>query len=136
MAGTIREREAGTKSAGKLFGDYPWKSIPTGLAGETEHWWSCARPRRASPGSGGIFPPRYRRTRMTRTKNAATSKLDQLETMILRKKGASIAEMMKATGWQSHSVRGALAGALKKRGLTITSDKADGVRRYRCEKAS
>lgn len=73
---------------------------------------------------------------MTRTKNAATSKLDQLETMILRKNGASIAEMMKATGWQSHSVRGALAGAMKKRGLTITSDKADGVRRYRCEKAA
>lgn len=49
---------------------------------------------------------------MTRTKNAATSKLDQLETMMLRANGASIAEMMKATSWQSPSVRGALAGAL------------------------
>jgi hypothetical protein len=38
---------------------------------------------------------------------------------------------MKATGWQQHSVRGALAGALKKRGHTINSDKVDGVRRYR-----
>lgn len=73
---------------------------------------------------------------MTKTTNAKTSKLDQLETMIRRKNGASIAEMMRATGWQSHSVRGALAGALKKRGLTITSDKVDGVRRYRCEKAA
>lgn len=64
------------------------------------------------------------------------TKLDQLEKMLLRKNGASIAEMMKATGWQSHSVRGALAGALKKRGLAITSEKIDGVRRYRAEKPS
>jgi hypothetical protein len=39
--------------------------------------------------------------------------------------------MVEATGWQQHSVRGALAGALKKRGLAITSEKVDGVRRYR-----
>ena len=68
---------------------------------------------------------------MTKTKS---TKLDQLEKLILRKNGASIAEMMKATGWQSHSVRGALAGALKKRGVTIISEKTDGVRLYRTEK--
>ena len=45
----------------------------------------------------------------------------------------SIAEMVEATGWQQHSVRGAMAGALKKRGLTITSEKVDGTRRYRAE---
>ncbi|MBX7459732.1 DUF3489 domain-containing protein [Qipengyuania huizhouensis] len=64
------------------------------------------------------------------------TKLDQLEKMLLRKSGASIAEMMKATGWQSHSVRGAMAGAIKKRGLTIASEKTDGVRRYRAGKAA
>ena len=42
--------------------------------------------------------------------------------------------MMTATGWQQHSLRGAMAGALKKRGLTITSDKGDGVRRYRASR--
>lgn len=63
----------------------------------------------------------------------AMTKLDHLEKMIRRKNGASIAEMMKATGWQSHSVRGALAGALKKRGLAIASEKIDGVRRYRAD---
>ena len=42
-------------------------------------------------------------------------------------------EIMKATGWQSHTVRGAFAGALKKRlGLTVTSEKAEGgEREYR-----
>jgi hypothetical protein len=49
------------------------------------------------------------------------SKLDTLEKLLTRKNGATIAEMVKATGWQQHSVRGALAGAIKKRGHTITA---------------
>lgn len=59
------------------------------------------------------------------------SRLDQLQSLITRERGASIAEMVEATGWQQHSVRGAMAGSLKKRGLSITSEKIDGVRRYR-----
>jgi len=39
--------------------------------------------------------------------------------------------MCAATGWQSHSVRGALAGALRKKGFDVTSDVSDGTRRYR-----
>lgn len=58
------------------------------------------------------------------------TRLDQMQALITREQGASIAELMEATGWQQHSVRGALAGALKKRGLAITSEKVDGVRRY------
>lgn len=67
--------------------------------------------------------------------NAAkpASKLDTLEKLLGRKNGATIAEMTKATGWQQHSVRGALAGAMKKRGHTITSDKVEGTRRYKIE---
>jgi hypothetical protein len=64
------------------------------------------------------------------------SKLDRVESMLRNPGGASIAEIMTATGWQQHSVRGAMAGALKKRGLTIVSDKLDGVRRYRLEAAA
>lgn len=60
----------------------------------------------------------------------APTKLDLVEAMLRRAEGASIAEIMAATGWQQHSVRGAMAGALKKRGLAITSDKLGGVRRY------
>jgi hypothetical protein len=60
-------------------------------------------------------------------------KLDRVEALLRREAGASIAEMVEATGWQQHTVRGAMAGALKKRGLAIVSDKADGVRRYRIE---
>lgn len=59
------------------------------------------------------------------------SKLDTLEKLLKRKNGATTTEMVKATGWQQHSVRGALAGAMKKRGHTITSDKDNGTRRYK-----
>ena len=41
--------------------------------------------------------------------------------------GATVDEIAAATGWQKHTVRGAMAGALKKRlGLTITSEKVEG----------
>lgn len=41
--------------------------------------------------------------------------------------GATIEEIMVATGWQSHTVRGAMAGALKKKlGLAVTSEKVEG----------
>jgi hypothetical protein len=47
--------------------------------------------------------------------------------MLRSPNGASIEEIMSATGWQSHTVRGAIAGALKKKlGLTVTSEKIDG----------
>lgn len=59
------------------------------------------------------------------------TKLDQLIVLLQAPQGATIIEMMAATGWQQHSVRGALAGALKKRGHAIASQKHDGIRTYR-----
>lgn len=47
--------------------------------------------------------------------------------MLRAPEGATIEEIMAATGWQSHTVRGAMSGALKKKlGLTITSQKVEG----------
>jgi len=44
--------------------------------------------------------------------------------LLRRPEGATIAEIVEATGWQAHTVRGAIAGALKKKlGLTIASEK-------------
>jgi hypothetical protein len=42
-----------------------------------------------------------------------------------------MAELVATTGWQGHSVRGVLAGALKKKGHVVRSEKIDGERRYR-----
>jgi hypothetical protein len=61
----------------------------------------------------------------------ATSKLAILEAMLRRAKGMSIADACTALGWQAHSVRGAMAGSLKKKGIAITSNKVDGLRVYR-----
>lgn len=64
------------------------------------------------------------------------SKLDQIVTLLCRPDGATIVDLTATTGWQQHSVRGALAGALKKRGHAILSEKIDGVRRYRIASAA
>jgi hypothetical protein len=52
--------------------------------------------------------------------------------LLLRPEGATIAQMCGATGWQQHSVRGFLAGTVRKLpDLTLTSDKIDDTRVYR-----
>jgi hypothetical protein len=64
--------------------------------------------------------------------SGGSSKQDTCIALLRRENGASISEMMTATGWQAHSVRGFMSGALKKRlGLNIISEKDErGVRRY------
>jgi len=52
--------------------------------------------------------------------------------MLKRDEGATIDQIVEATGWQRHTVRGAISGALKKKlGLTVTSEKVEGTRIYR-----
>ena len=59
------------------------------------------------------------------------SKTAKVLELLKRSGGASLKELMKATGWQAHSVRGFLSGALgKKMGLTVSSAKAGEDRRY------
>jgi hypothetical protein len=65
----------------------------------------------------------------------ADSKQAQLIAMLKRAKGASIDEIVGAFDWQPHTVRGAIAGALKKKlGLDVTSEKTEARGRvYRIE---
>ena len=57
------------------------------------------------------------------------SKQAQLIAMLKRPAGATIAEVVEALQWQSHTVRGAIAGALKKKlGLKVESEKVDAER--------
>ncbi len=57
--------------------------------------------------------------------------------MLRRPKGATIEQMTAKTGWQAHSVRGAISGALKKKlGLAVTSETVEGRGRvYRIAEA-
>lgn len=66
--------------------------------------------------------------------HANGSKLDMIVSALRPAKGASLTTLMSLTGWQQHSVRGAIAGALKKgRGLSITSIKVGDERVYKLE---
>lgn len=64
-----------------------------------------------------------------------TSKQDLVLSMLNQKGGTTIADIMASTDWQTHTVRGFLAGTVKKKlCLALTSSKAAGeLRRYRIE---
>ena len=61
---------------------------------------------------------------------AKATKRNQLAALLLRDEGATLDQMIAATGWLPHTTRAALTG-LKKLGYAIDSDKIDGVRTYR-----
>ncbi len=72
-------------------------------------------------------------------KEAATPREDSKKQIVLdllkRKNGATLDEIMKATDWQKHSVRGFIAGAVKKMGHTVESTRSDkGERTYKITK--
>ena len=80
-------------------------------------------------GQGAVAAPKNARPRKVpetnRTRGAR--KQDTLIEMLKRPDGATIGEITEALGWQPHTVRGAMAGALKKKlGLTIVSEKVEG----------
>ena len=88
--------------------------------------------------------PKSVATAATRAKAVAPRKRQRPQTkkqialsLLQRSKGASIAEMQRAMGWQAHSVRGFLAATVKKMpGVILVSEKAEnGPRRYRVEAA-
>jgi hypothetical protein len=61
-----------------------------------------------------------------------SSKQSRVIAMLRSSSGSTIAAMMKVTGWQQHSVRGFLAGVVRKRlKLKLASKKVDGNRVYR-----
>ena len=63
---------------------------------------------------------------------ATPTKLFTIIAMLRRPDGATVADLVDATGWKPNSVRGAISGAIKKRRLMkVMSEVANGVRTYR-----
>ncbi len=80
------------------------------------------RSRRAEPKLSGSKP----KGRMSPAAAQPGTKQALLIDLLKRKKGATSEEIVEATGWQVHSVRGAISGALKKKlGLAVTSEKVE-----------
>jgi hypothetical protein len=72
------------------------------------------------------------RSASKQAKSRPDTKQSRAIAMLRSSSGATIAALMEATGWQQHSVRGFLAGVVRKRlGLKLVSSKVDGSRRYR-----
>ncbi len=71
----------------------------------------ASKPGRSATNAGSVPPAR------------AGTKQATLIDLMRRPGGATIADLVKATGWQPHSVRGAISGALKKKlGLPVLSE--------------
>ncbi|WP_313452697.1 DUF3489 domain-containing protein [Brevundimonas sp.] len=63
---------------------------------------------------------------------ARVSKISQVVALLRRPEGATAAQIMEATGWQAHSVRGAIAGQIRKKlSLTVATEKVEGLTVYR-----
>ena len=90
-----------------------------------DHGRSPAGPKRSTK-SKSKSKPKPKAT-VSRSATRSGTKQALLVDLLRRKGGAAIAEVVKATGWQPHSVRGAISGTLKKKlGLVVISGKVEG----------
>jgi hypothetical protein len=80
----------------------------------------------------GAKPATAKRVIKRPERNGAESKQDRVIALLRRREGATLAALVKATSWQPHSVRGFLAGTVRKKlKLPLISEKPDGTRIYR-----
>ena len=90
---------------------------------------AAAQPKKAAPAKTAKEP---KAAKPTAEGIRAGSKTATILDLLRRAKGATLAEIMEASSWQAHSVRGFISGTLgKKMGLSVKSEKReDGTRVY------
>lgn len=98
-----------------------------------------AQPKKNRPRKGGAPPsvlePGAKAQAAPPKRSAARpeSKTGKVIALLRRENGATLEELVALTGWQPHTARAALTGL--KKGYSVASEKTDGVRRYRVDKA-
>ena len=88
---------------------------------------------KASPKPNTLpIQPKSAATPLNIRKNNPSTKQEHVIAMLRTSAGATVAAMMQATGWQQHSVRGFLAGVVRKKlKLGLKSEKTGKTRVYR-----
>jgi hypothetical protein len=111
-----------------------WKAVQR-LAPAAAPQVPAVAPKEAKSKKDAVKPKgRTKGQKTSGTARDGSKKAEVLE-MMRRKGGATLAEIMKATGWQAHTVRGFVAGTLKKMGVAVESFRTDGKERtYRVAK--
>ena len=94
---------------------------------------SNERPGRARRSSAKkAAAPSAKPTKALPSRRNPHSKQDQIVALLRQPGGTTLDVLVKATGWQKHSVRGFLAGTVRKKlKLPLLSEKIDGIRTYR-----
>jgi hypothetical protein len=131
-AATVAEQGAhvAPEKASSKKGASPKKGPPKGQ--KTAKGKAKASPKKkAKAGNKAAKPAHAKEASTPRSESKGTKILD----LIGRPKGATLAEIVKATDWQKHSIRGFLSTAAKKHGLKIESTKTEsGDRVYQVKK--
>lgn len=137
-----RLADCGASAGGSVNSDASNQMEPTPMP--TEATETVSQPKRRQKALGADTKPSAP-TKTQRTGKAAVppppntkggahqTKQEKVLALLNRHGGATLIDLIEATDWQQHSVRGFLAGTVKKKlGLTLTSSKEDGdLRRYR-----
>ncbi len=121
------------------FGDLkPVKKFTDRKTAVTRIWHAIQKLAPAAEQAAPVAPKQARATKAAKANDNAPaaregSKKAAVLALLCRPEGATLANIMKATDWQAHSVRGFLSGSIaKKMGLTIESSKNEaGDRTYR-----